>query len=71
MTTPIQGVFARWAGRQRLFGFIDGDDSNEYFIHSSEFRKHGTKLPEPSDRLAFTPDHGPKGHFATEPSYVT
>ena len=57
--------------RGKQFGFISGDDNQEHFIHSFEFKKIGMKLPEPGDRIAFTAERGAKGSRAVWPSYVT
>jgi cold shock CspA family protein len=69
-TNQIQGTFARWS-RSKQFGFIGGDDNQEHFVHSSEFKKIGMRLPEPGDRIVFTGERGPKGSRAVGPSYVT
>src|SRR6476469_3318731 len=69
-TDQIQGTFARWS-RDRRFGFIDGDDNQEHFVHTFEFEKIGMKLPEPGDRIAFVADLGARRSRAVGPSYVT
>ena len=46
----IQGTFARWS-RDKRFGFIDGDDNQEHFVHNSEFKKIRIRPPEPGDRV--------------------
>ena len=69
-SNQIQGTFARWS-RHKRFGFIDGDDNQEHFVHNSEFKKIGMRLPEPGDRIVFTGERGPKGSRAVGPSYVT
>ena len=69
-TNQIQGRFARWS-RGKQFGFIGGDNNQEYFVHSSEFKKIGMRLPEPGHRMAFTAKRGAKGSRAVGPSYVT
>jgi cold shock CspA family protein len=69
-TNQIQGTFARWS-RSKQFGFIGGDDNQEHFVHSSEFKKIGMRLPEPGDRIAFTAERGANGCRAVGPSYVT
>jgi len=70
MTNQIQGTFARWS-QGELFGFIGGDDNQEHFVHNSEFKKIGMRLPEAGDRIAFTVEHGAEGTRAVGPSYVT
>ena len=69
-SNQIQGTFARWS-RDKRFGFIDGDDNQEHFVHNSEFKKIGMMPPEPGDRIAFTAERGAKGSRAVWPSYVT
>ena len=69
-TNQIKGTFARWSGDKR-FGFIDGDDNQEHFVHNSEFKKIRMRPPQPGDRLAFTLAHGAKGSRAVGLSYVT
>jgi cold shock CspA family protein len=69
-TNQIQGMLARWS-RGKQFGFIGGDDNQEHFVHSSEFKKIGMRLPEPGDRIAFTVERGAKGSRAVGPNYVT
>ena len=69
-SNQVQGTFARWS-RDRRFGFIDGDDNQEHFVHTFEFEKIGAKLPEPGDRIAFTAELGAKRSCALGPSYVT
>jgi cold shock CspA family protein len=66
----IQGTFARWS-RDKRFGFIDGDDNQEHFVHNSAFKKIGMRPPEPGDRLAFTLERGAKGSRTVGLSYVT
>ena len=68
-TNQTKGTFARWS-RDKQFGFIGGDDNQEHFVHSSEFKKIGMRPPEPGDRLAFTLEHGDKGSRAVGLSYV-
>ena len=66
----IQGTFARWS-RDKRFGFIDGDDNQEHFVHNSEFKRIGMRPPQPGDRLAFTLEAGAKGSRAVGLSHVT
>jgi len=69
-SNQIQGTFARWS-RDKRFGFIDGDDNQEHFVHNSEFKKIRMRPRQPGDRLAFTLEHGAKGSRAVGLSYVT
>jgi cold shock CspA family protein len=69
-SNQIQGTFARWS-RDKRFGFIDGDDHQEHFVHTSEFKKIRIRPPQPGDRLAFTLKNRAKGSRAVGLSYVT
>ena len=69
-SNQIQGTFARWS-RHKRFGFIDGDDNQEHFVHNSEFKNIGMRPPESGERLAFTLERGAKGSRAVGLSYVT
>jgi cold shock CspA family protein len=48
--------------KARGFGFIDGDDGNEYFFHRSACGSHtDPEHLKPGDRVGFTPTESPKG----------
>jgi cold shock CspA family protein len=70
--TTLQGKFSHWVGGHgRTYGFIDGDDGVSYFLHVSECRKAGTKVPDPNDRISFVGEKGEKGYFAVDPAFIT
>ena len=54
----------------KTFGFIAGDDDNEYFFHRDEFHGHWTDLESDLDskkkvEVEFEPGGGPKGPRAS------
>jgi CspA family cold shock protein len=49
---------------KKNFGFIQGDDGKDYFVHVSGL-KPGVSLNE-GDRVSFTPTKGEKGDKAEE-----
>jgi cold shock CspA family protein len=56
---------------QRMFGFIRGEDSNEYFFHRDDFNGHFQDLIEDmankhSIDVTFTPNQSPKGLRASD-----
>jgi len=46
------------------FGFIKGDDDNEYYVHVDEL-EHGARLNE-GDKVSFEIATGPKGQKASQ-----
>ena len=52
----------KWYNRTKSYGFIQGDDGQEYFVHSSALTK-GTFLRE-NDRVSFEPAETDKGKQA-------
>ena len=52
----IEGMVKHW---RREFGFV-GEDGADYFLHSRECLKSGIAIPNSGDRIAFTPERGPK-----------
>jgi CspA family cold shock protein len=46
------------------FGFIVGDDGEDYFLHVNQVRQSGLEPPRPGGRLTFTAESGPKGKRA-------
>jgi cold shock CspA family protein len=61
MARQIEGTVKHWRGE---FGFVLGDDGADYFLHSRECLKSGIAIPKSGDRIAFTPERGPKGRRA-------
>ncbi len=46
------------------YGFINGDDGNEYFFHFSSLNMEGFKTVNVEDKVAFEPQDGEKGKRA-------
>ena len=52
----------KWFSRDKGYGFIAGDDGNEYFVHSSALAP-GTFIRD-DDRVSLEPVEGDKGKQA-------
>jgi CspA family cold shock protein len=52
----------KWFNRRKGYGFIEGDDGEEYFIHSSALAE-GTFIRD-NDRVSFDPAESEKGKQA-------
>ncbi|MBW2966734.1 cold shock domain-containing protein [Candidatus Woesearchaeota archaeon] len=52
----------KWFNRMKGYGFLEGDDGQEYFIHHSQVAE-GTFLRE-NDRVSFEPVESEKGKQA-------
>tara|TARA_Y100000310_G_scaffold305920_1_gene346608 strand:- start:1654 stop:1899 length:246 start_codon:yes stop_codon:yes gene_type:complete len=57
----IEGT-VKWFSRDKGYGFIAGDDGNEYFVHGSELAP-GTFIRD-DDKVSFEPAEGDKGKQA-------
>ena len=68
MARQIEGTIKHWRGE---FGFVLGEDGADYFLHSRERLKSGMAFPKLGDRVAFTPERGPKGLRAVGVRYAT
>lgn len=49
----------KWFSRDKGYGFIEGDDGQEYFVHHTALAK-GTFIRE-NDRVSFEPSEGDRG----------
>ncbi|MBI4153011.1 cold shock domain-containing protein [Candidatus Woesearchaeota archaeon] len=52
----------KWFNRTKGYGFIQGEDSNEYFVHHTQVAR-GTFLRD-NDRVAFEPADSDRGKQA-------
>jgi CspA family cold shock protein len=52
----------KWFNRSKGYGFIEGEDGNEYFVHSSQLAE-GTFIRE-NDRVSFEPAESERGKQA-------
>ncbi len=52
----------KWFNRTKGYGFIQGEDSNEYFVHHTQVTR-GTFLRD-NDRVAFEPADSERGKQA-------
>lgn len=58
----------KWYNRKKGYGFIAGDDEQEYFVHFSGLDK-GTFIRD-NDKVAFEADKGDKGLIAKNVTLV-
>ena len=52
----------KWFNRSKGYGFIEGEDGNEYFVHSSQLAE-GTFIRE-NDKVSFDPADSERGKQA-------
>ena len=52
----------KWYDIRKGYGFVEGDDSQDYFVHYTSV-KEGVRLRE-NDRVSFDPSEGEKGKQA-------
>ena len=57
----MEGI-VKWFNRQKGYGFITGDDDEEYFVHHSALAE-GTFIRD-NDRVSFEPADSEKGKQA-------
>lgn len=55
----------RWFNAAKGYGFIDGGDLGDVFVHHTVIRKDGFRTLKPGECVAYEFVHGPKGLQAT------
>ena len=55
----------KWFNDKKGFGFISGEDGNDYFSHFSKIEKDGFKSVNEGEEVMFEVEEGPKGPQAT------
>jgi cold shock protein len=60
----------KWFNEQKGFGFIEGEDGNDVFVHFSAIVSTGYKTLEETQEVEFEVEQGPKGLQAANVSPV-
>ena len=55
----------RWFNPDKGFGFLLGEDQNDYFVHFSNINSDGFKTLRQDDQVSFEVEQGSKGPEAT------
>jgi len=55
----------KWFNESKGFGFITGDDGNDFFVHFSSIQDNGFKTLAEGQSVTFEVEQGPKGPRAT------
>jgi CspA family cold shock protein len=55
----------RWFSDQKGYGFLTGEDGNDYFIHFSNINGEGFKTLRQDDQVSFEVEQGSKGPEAS------
>lgn len=56
----------KWFNEKKGYGFISGEDGNEYFVHYSKILGDGFKNLTEKQEVTFKPGQGPKGLVAID-----
>lgn len=56
----------KWFNDQKGYGFITGNDSNDYFLHFSEIQMEGHKTLKEGDSVNFDVEETEKGKKAVK-----
>ncbi len=60
----------RWFNDARGFGFVTGDDGNDYFVHYSHIIMSGRKTLTEGQRVSFDTENTEKGIQAINVSVI-
>ena len=60
----------KWFNDQKGYGFITGDDKNDYFLHFSEIQMEGHKTLHEGDSVNFDIEATEKGNKAVKVSKI-
>ncbi|RUA07161.1 MAG: cold-shock protein [Fusobacteria bacterium] len=55
----------KWFNEEKGFGFIQGEDGNDYFVHFSQINKEGFKTLKEGEEVSFDVTEGAKGPQAS------
>ena len=55
----------KWFNEKKGFGFISGEDGQDYFLHFSKINKEGFKTVAEGEAVSFDVEEGSKGPQAT------
>jgi len=55
----------KWFNESKGFGFITGEDGNDFFVHFSSIQDNGFKTLAEGQSVTFEVEQGPKGPRAT------
>ena len=55
----------KWFNDKKGFGFISGEDGNDYFLQFSKINKEGFKTVSEGEEVTFDVEEGEKGPQAT------
>ena len=55
----------KWFNEEKGFGFIKGEDGNDYFAHFSQINKEGFKTLKEGEEVTFEVTEGAKGPQAS------
>jgi CspA family cold shock protein len=61
----MQGT-VKWFNDKKGFGFIEGEDKQDYFVHFSEVQGDGFKTLKADETVKFEPQQNHKGPMAVQ-----
>ncbi len=66
-----QSGTVKWFNASKGYGFISGEDGQEYFVHYSEINSTGYRSLQEGQKVQFAPMQGDKGLQAHDVSVDT